>query len=99
MTSMHLILTNKMSTDNAGVNDTHQEMTTFRSAQRGVTDIPRRNDADFHCTEQVLGNGLLSQKEMMSPRGGVGIPAPYFLVVDTSCDAHSTSWISRRGSS
>ena len=69
MTSMHLILTNRMSSDNAGVNDAHQEMTIFRSAQGGVKGIPRRNAADFRCTAQVHGSGLSSQKEMMSPRG------------------------------
>ena len=70
MTSMHLILTNRMSSDNAGVNDAHQEMTIFRSAQGGVKGIPRRNAADFRCTAQVHGSGLSSQKEMMSPREG-----------------------------
>ena len=64
----HLTPMNEVSTDNARVNAGVQE-TTFRSAKGGVKGIPRRNDADFDCTEYVHGSGLSSQKEMMSPSG------------------------------
>ena len=79
--------------DNEGAQET-----TFRSAQCGVKGIPRRDDADFHRTEQVHGSGLSSQKEMTSPRRGVGIPTPYFLVVDTRVMRTAPQWISRHGS-
>ena len=42
MTSMHLLLTNKMSTDNAGVNEAHQEMTIFQSVKDEVDGIEER---------------------------------------------------------
>ena len=39
MTLMHLMLTNKMSTDNAEVNEAHQKMTSFRSGKDEVDGI------------------------------------------------------------
>ena len=51
----------------------------------------------FVALKKCMDSGLSSQKEMVSPRVCVGIPTPHSLVVDSSRDEHSTSWMSRRG--